>query len=93
VFVFARAAGGSRMPLAVQRAKVADLPLSFKLDDSMAMAPGANLSSAKQVIVGARISKSGNAIPQPGDLSGEKTGVAPGTSGIAITIGSVVGQR
>jgi cytochrome c-type biogenesis protein CcmH len=91
VFVFARAAGGSRMPLAVQRAKVADLPLSFKLDDSMAMAPGANLSSAKQVIVGARISKTGNAIPQAGDLSGEVAPVAPGTSGVAIRIDRVVG--
>jgi cytochrome c-type biogenesis protein CcmH len=93
VFVFARAVGGGRMPLAVQRAKVADLPLSFKLDDSMAMTPTATLSSAKQVIVGARISKSGNAIPQPGDLAGEAPPVAPGTSGIAIRIDSVVSPR
>ena len=91
VFVFARAAGGSRMPLAVQRAKVADLPLTFKLDDSMSMAPGATLSSAKQVIAGARISKSGNAMPQAGDLSGEVAPVAPGTSGVAIRIDRVVG--
>lgn len=91
VFVFARAAGGSRMPLAVQRAKVADLPLTFKLDDAMAMAPGATLSSAKQVIVGARISKSGNAMPQAGDLSGEVAPVAPGTNGVAIRIDRVVG--
>ncbi len=91
VFVFARAAGGSRMPLAVQRAKVADLPLTFKLDDGMAMAPGATLSSAKQVIVGARISKSGNAMPQAGDLSGEVAPVAPGTNGVAIRIDRVVG--
>ncbi len=93
VFVFARAAGGGRMPLAVQRAKVADLPLSFRLDDSMAMTPTATLSSAKQVIVGARISKSGNAIPQAGDLSGEATPVSPGASGIAIRIDNVVGSR
>ncbi|MEO8526036.1 MAG: c-type cytochrome biogenesis protein CcmI [Caldimonas sp.] len=91
VFVFARSAGGSRMPLAVQRAKVSDLPLSFKLDDSMAMAPGATLSSARQVIVGARISKTGNAMPQAGDLSGEVAPVAPGTSGVAIRIDRVVG--
>jgi cytochrome c-type biogenesis protein CcmH len=93
VFVFARPASGGRMPLAVLRAKVSDLPLSFKLDDSMAMAPGMTISSVPLVTVGARISKSGNAIPQPGDLSGETTGVAPGTSGLAIRIGSVVGQR
>ena len=92
VFVFARAAGGGRMPLAVQRATVSDLPLAFRLDDSMAMAPGANLSSAKQVIVGARISKSGNALPQAGDLSGETAPIAPGASGVAIRIDKVVGS-
>ena len=91
VFVFARAAGGGRMPLAVQRATVSDLPLAFRLDDSMAMAPGANLSNAKQVIVGARISKSGNALPQAGDLSGETAPVAPGASGVAIRIDRIVG--
>jgi cytochrome c-type biogenesis protein CcmH len=93
VFVFARPASGGRMPLAVLRAKVSDLPLSFKLDDSMAMAPGMTISSVPLVTVGARISKTGNALPQPGDLAGETTGVAPGTSGLAINIGSVVGPR
>ncbi len=93
VFVFARPASGGRIPLAVLRAKVADLPLAFKLDDSMAMAPGMTISSVPLVTVGARISKTGNAIAQPGDLSGETTGVAPGTSGLAIKIGSVVGPR
>ena len=88
VFIFARAAQGPRMPLAVMRAQVKDLPITFKLDDSMAMAPSAKISGAAQVIVGARISKSGNAIPQAGDFSGESAPVAPGASGIAITIGS-----
>jgi cytochrome c-type biogenesis protein CcmH len=91
VFVFARAAQGPRMPLAVLRAQVKDLPMTYKLDDSMAMAPTAKISGAAQVIVGARISKSGNAIPQPGDLAGESAPVAPGASGVAITIGSVTG--
>jgi cytochrome c-type biogenesis protein CcmH len=80
------------MPLAVRRAQVKDLPLTFTLDDSMAMAPGMNLSSAPQLIVGARISKSGNAIAQPGDLAGETTGVLPGAKNLAIRIGSVVGR-
>ena len=92
VFVFARAASGSRMPLAVQRAQVKDLPLAFRLDDSMAMAPGATLSSASQLVVGARISKSGTAIAQPGDLAGEATGVTPGASNVAIRIGTVVAK-
>ncbi len=92
VFVFARAAVGGRMPLAVFRATVADLPLAFKLDDSMAMT-AMKLSDAKQVIVGARISRSGNALPQSGDLSGESGAVAPGASGVSITITSVVGAR
>lgn len=82
------------MPLAVLRAKVSDLPLTFRLDDSMAMAPGMTISSVPLVTVGARISKTGNAIAQAGDLAGESaTAIAPGTSGIAITIGSVVGAR
>ena len=93
VFVFARPAEGSRMPLAVQRARVADLPLAFRLDDSMAMSPAAKLSGARSVVVGARISKSGNAMPQPGDLSGESKPLAPGTRGIAVRIGDVVAPR
>ncbi len=92
VFVFARPASGARMPLAVLRAKVKDLPLSFTLDDSMAMSPSMTLSSASQVTVGARISKSGNAIPQPGDLAGEATGVTPGAKNVEIRIGTVVGK-
>jgi cytochrome c-type biogenesis protein CcmH len=92
VFIFARAAQGPRMPLAVLRATVKDLPITFKLDDSMAMAPTAKISGAAQVIVGARISKSGNAMPQPGDLNGESAPVAPGATGLAITINSVAGS-
>ncbi|MGI9024193.1 MAG: tetratricopeptide repeat protein [Burkholderiaceae bacterium] len=92
VFVFARPASGSRMPLAVFRATVADLPLNFRLDDSMAMT-AMKLSDAKRVIVGARVSKSGNALPQSGDLSGESAPVAPGASGLSITIGEAVGAK
>jgi cytochrome c-type biogenesis protein CcmH len=91
VFVLARAANGPRMPLAVLRKQVKDLPLRFTLDDSMAMAPTAKISDHPQVIVIARISKSGNAIPQPGDLSGQSAAVAPGTSGIAVEIRELVG--
>ena len=92
VFIFARAAQGSRMPLAVLRKQVKDLPLSFTLDDSMAMSPSARLSASPQVIVGVRISKSGDAKPSPGDWSAESTPVAPGASGVALTLGSTAGS-
>ncbi|TXC67258.1 c-type cytochrome biogenesis protein CcmI [Piscinibacter aquaticus] len=90
VFVFARAAEGPKMPLAILRKQVKDLPLNFTLDDSTAMSPATRLSSAKQVIVGARISKSGNATPQPGDLQGFSQPVAVGASGLKIEIGEEV---
>ena len=93
VFVFARASEGARMPLAIQRARVADLPLSFTLDDSSAMSPAARLSGAQSVIVAARVSKSGNAMPQPGDLIGESAPLAPGSRGLSIRIDRVVGSR
>jgi cytochrome c-type biogenesis protein CcmH len=86
VFIYARAAEGSRMPLAILKKKVSDLPVSFTLDDSMAMSPAATLSGAKAVIVGARVSKSGQAMPQPGDLQGQSAVVAPGVSGLQISI-------
>jgi cytochrome c-type biogenesis protein CcmH len=89
VFVLARPESG-RMPLAVFRATVKDLPLHFRLDDSMAMTQTMKISDMKQVIVAARISKSGNAITQPGDLAGESQPVAPGTNDLAIVIGKVV---
>lgn len=90
VFVFARAAEGSRMPLAILRKQVKDLPLTFELNDSMAMSPATALSSASKVIVGARVSKSGNAMPQPGDLSGQSAAVDVGASGLKIEIKETV---
>ena len=92
VFVLARPESG-RMPLAVFRAKVKDLPLRFRLDDSMAMTPTMKISDMKQVIVAARISKSGNAITQPGDLSGEIGPVAPGSKDLSIEIRTVAAAR
>jgi cytochrome c-type biogenesis protein CcmH len=86
VFIFARAAEGPRMPLAVTRKQVRDLPVAFRLDDSMAMAPTAKLSDHARVVVGARISKSGNPTPQPGDLEGLSAPVKPGDAGVVIVI-------
>lgn len=90
VFVLARPASGSRMPLAVARTTVRDLPYSFKLDDSMAMAPGAQISGQSQVVVVARVSKSGKAAPAKGDIEGVSKPVAPGASGVAVVMSRVL---
>jgi len=90
VFVLARPADGSRMPLAVKRVAVRDLPYAFRLDDSMAMAPGAKLSLHPRVIVTARVSRAGSAAPAKGDLEGASAPIAPGTSGVQIVISKVI---
>src|SRR5512135_3603900 len=90
LYIFARPATGPRMPLAVIRSSAGSLPRDFTLDDSMAMAPSARLSTADRVIVEARISKSGSATPSAGDLRGVSAPVKPGTQGVNIVIGEVV---
>jgi cytochrome c-type biogenesis protein CcmH len=90
VFIFARAAEGPPMPLAVLRKRVRDLPLEFALDDSMAMAPGMRLSGFPRVVVAARISRSGDAAPKPGDLQGSSAPVANDAGSVTIVIDSVV---
>jgi len=89
VFVFARAAEGPRMPLAILRVRVSDLPLNFTLDDSTAMSPQFKLSNFPRVVVGARISRSGDAIPRSGDLLGQ-VGPVDNTAGrLVVTIDAV----
>ena len=90
VFIFARAVDGPPAPLAILRKRVADLPLQFTLDDSMAMAPGMNLSTFGSVIIGARISKSRTANRQPGDLEGFSNAVKVGARDVAIVIDTEV---
>lgn len=89
VFVFARAAEGPRMPLAILRQSASSLPMAFRLDDSLAMSPQLKLSAFASVVVGARISRSGQATPQPGDLVGQGAPVPPGTQGLQIVIDRV----
>jgi cytochrome c-type biogenesis protein CcmH len=90
VFIFARAAEGPRVPLAILRKKVSDLPITFTLDDSMAMSPAARLSGTPQVVIGARISKSGDAMPKSGDFQGFTKPVNNAAKNISIVIDTEV---
>jgi cytochrome c-type biogenesis protein CcmH len=91
LFVFARAANGPRMPLAIARLTADELPVSVRLDDSMAMMPALKLSGFDQVVVGARVSKTGNAMPSSGDLFGETDAISPaGTSRVSVSINQIV---
>jgi cytochrome c-type biogenesis protein CcmH len=80
LFVFARAAEGPRMPLAVSRQPLSGAPaqpIVVQLDDSQAMTPQAKLSLASRVVVAARISRGGSATPSAGDLEAESAPMAP----------------
>ena len=90
VFVVARPAEGAGMPLAVKRITLGDLPYRFKLDDSMAMNPAAKLSDHKRVVIVARVSRSGTALPQKGDVEGTSASVAPDASGVRVVLSKVV---
>jgi cytochrome c-type biogenesis protein CcmH len=90
LFVYARAAEGPPMPLAILRRKAGELPLEFALNDAMAMSPGMNVSAFPRVVVTARVSRSGNAKPQPGDLQGASKPVANDAKGVVVEINEVV---
>jgi cytochrome c-type biogenesis protein CcmH len=90
LFIFARAENGPRMPLAIVRSSAAQLPAAFTLDDSQAMAPNMKLSSVKAVRIEARVSRSGQAAPQPGDLVGTSPVVQPGARDVKIILDKVL---
>lgn len=92
LYIFARAAQGPKMPLAIVRKQVRELPVTVALDDSMAMVPEMKMSSFPELVIGARISKSGDAITKPGDLEGYSALLKAGTTGpVEVLIASVVG--
>lgn len=90
LFVFARAKTGPKMPLAILRLTAKDLPATFSLDDDMAMTPTMKMSSFPEVVIGARITKSGQAIPASGDLEGFSQPVEIGDKDVAIVIDQII---
>jgi cytochrome c-type biogenesis protein CcmH len=93
LFIFARAAEGPPMPLAVVRKQVRDLPVEVELNDAMAMRQGLNLSAFERIVIGARVSRSGKPTPTPGDLQGLGAPVAAENEGsYAVVVDRVVGE-
>lgn len=91
VFIYAQALNGPKMPLAIVRKQVAELPTSVELNDSVAMRPQTHLADFKQLRIVARVSKTGNAMPQPGDLLGAaEVDLTSANPGVGITINQEV---
>ena len=86
LFIFARAKTGPKAPLAIMRLRATDLPATFALSDAMAMIPEMKISNFPEVVVGARISKSGKAFPESGDLQGFSQPVSMGAKDLHIVI-------
>jgi len=86
LFVFARDVSGPPMPVAIVRATKKDLPFTFRLDDSTSPMPSRKLSDIGTVVIVARLSKSGKAMPESGDLEGMSQPVKPGVGGITVVI-------
>lgn len=86
LFVFARDMNGPPMPVSIVRATKQDLPFTFRLDDSTSPMPSRKLSDVGQVVIVARLSKSGEAMPKSGDLQGMSQPVRPGASKITVVI-------
>ena len=86
LFVFAKQPNGPPMPVSIVRASKKDLPFTFRLDDSTSPMPSRKLSDLETVVIVARLSRSGKAMPESGDLEGMSQTVKPGTEGLTIVI-------
>jgi len=91
VFVFAKATQGPPMPLAAVKKRVQDMPLDVVLDDSMAMMPNMKISNFKQVVISARVSKSGSPTGKKGDLMSQEVVVELSNSNsVSLTIANEI---
>lgn len=86
LFVFAKDVAGPPMPVSIIRASRKDLPFTFRLDDSTSPMPSRKLSDIDTVVIVARLSKSGKAMPESGDLEGMSQPIKPGTENITVVI-------
>ncbi|MDR4463105.1 MAG: c-type cytochrome biogenesis protein CcmI [Nitrospira sp.] len=86
LFVFAKDVAGPPMPVSIVRASSKDLPFTFRLDDSTSPMPSRKLSDIDTVVIVARLSKSGRAMAESGDLEGMSQPVKPGTENITVVI-------
>ncbi|MBS0155829.1 MAG: c-type cytochrome biogenesis protein CcmI [Nitrospira sp.] len=86
LFVFARDVAGPPMPVSIVRASRKDLPFTFRLDDSTSPMPSRKLSDIDTVVIVARLSKSGKAMPESGDLEGMSQPIKPGAENITVVI-------
>ena len=93
LYIYARAKDGPRMPLAIVRLQAKNLPAQFSLKDGMGMNPNMKLSSFPEVVISARVTKSGKAIPASGDLQGFSEVVKIGDQNVKILIDQQVGQK
>jgi cytochrome c-type biogenesis protein CcmH len=90
LYITARTLQGPRLPLAVLRLSASAEPVAFSLNDDQAMAPDHRISDHAQVVVEARISRSGDAMPKAGDLVGRTGTVANTEQGLRVLVASVV---
>lgn len=86
LFVFAKDVAGPPMPVSIVRASSKDLPFTFRLDDSTSPMPSRKLSDLDTVVIVARLSQSGKAMAESGDLEGMSQPIKPGTENITVVI-------